>query len=254
MRRLALITGGTGAIGAATAMLLAPDHDLALAYADNHDRAEEVQESIYRICPFTKVRTFAIRLRDYASSSSLIERVNQEFTKLPEVLVTLSGGLYDSLFVGSDFGAHEELLSEHLVVPMSLCHLLLGDMYKNSYGRIVNVGSISATYAKRGQASYGAAKSGLIGFTKSIALEVAHRGVTANVVAPGLIDSSFAAPYIAQLHSAGVQLKRKIPSGYIGDPRDVGRVIGFLCSEEARYITGAVYTVDGGRSLGDSNS
>jgi 3-oxoacyl-[acyl-carrier protein] reductase len=253
MRRLALITGGTGAIGSATAELLAPNHDLALVYATRHDRAGEVREHIDRTFPSVRVKTFAICLHDHSDCVSLVKQVKEEFARSPDVLVTLSGGLYDSLFIGSDFTLHEALLSEHLLVPMSLCHLLLEDMYKNKYGRIVNVGSISASYVKRGQASYAAAKSGLEGFTRSIALEVAHRNVTANVVVPGLINTSFAAGYIAKLHSTDVNLKRRIPAGYIGAPIDAARVISFLCSEDARYINGSIYTVDGGRSLGDSS-
>ena len=254
MRKLALITGGTGAIGSATAALLAPDHDLALVYASRHDRAREVSAKLQDAFPNAAISVFAARLTGYESSRLLIEQVRQEFSHLPDVLVTLSGGLCDGLFIRSDFANHESVLAEHLLVPMSLCHLLVGHMYKNRYGRIVNVGSIAASYKKRGQTGYAAAKSGLESFTKCLALEVAHRGVTANVVAPGLIESPFSDDYIQGLRNAGIDVKRRIPAGYVGTAADVAQVISFLCSDRARYVTGTTCTVDGGRSLGDPGS
>jgi NAD(P)-dependent dehydrogenase (short-subunit alcohol dehydrogenase family) len=254
MRKLALITGGSGGIGASTALALSEDHDLALGYAKQRDRAERVAEEIRATNPLTKVHLFGIPLRDHEGCAALVTQVKTTFAKSPDVLVTLSGGLHDALYLGSDFRAHEAVIAEHLLVPMSLCHLLLGDMYKNRFGRIVNISSISAKYAKRGQASYAAAKSAVEGFSKTLALEVAHRGITVNVVAPGLIDTSFSAPYVAGLVKTDADVKRRIPAGYVGEPRDVAQIIRFLCSEDARYITGAVHTVDGGRSLGDPSS
>jgi NAD(P)-dependent dehydrogenase (short-subunit alcohol dehydrogenase family) len=254
MKRLALITGGTGAIGAATAELLAPDHDLALVYRDDHTRARAVKERLNRAFPGVNVCTIAQSLKDFDSSALALEQIKQQCGRSPEVLITLSGGLCDALYLGSEFSSHEALLAEHLIVPMAFCHLLLGDMYKNRFGRIVNVGSISSSYIKRGQASYSTAKAGIEAFTKSIALEVAHRGITANVVAPGLIDSSFSAEYISKLHRSTSDLSRRIPAGYIGSPVDVAHLIRFLCTEESRYITGCVYRIDGGRSLGDPAS
>jgi 3-oxoacyl-[acyl-carrier protein] reductase len=121
----------------------------------------------------------------------------------------------------------------------------------------VNLSSISARFAKRGQANYAAAKAGIEGFTRTIALEVAHRGVTVNAVAPGLIETPMTQGIVAQLTSAeagGDAIRKRIPAARLGTADEVGALIAFLCSADAAYITGTVVTIDGGRSLGDSAS
>ena len=253
-RKLALITGGSGGIGTSVARLLADNHDLALGYASNQVRAEAVKQEIEHASPATIVRIFGGRLKTYEHAVSLIEQVKSAFGRAPSVLVNLVGGIYDALFLSSDFTCHQQLIEEHLTTTMALCHALLRDMYKAGFGRIVNVGSISARFSKRGQCSYAAAKAGIEAFSRTLALEVAHRGITVNVVAPGLIQTDLAAPAIANLREKHGDLVRKIPAGVVGKPEDVGFLVRFLCSEQASYITGAVYTIDGGRSLGDPSS
>lgn len=253
-RRLALLTGGCSGIGLAAARLLAADHDLALAYASNHERAAAAVRELEELNPECTVRAFPGRLRSYEDACSLVEAVRREFGRGPGVLVNSVGGTHDELFMGSSFAAHQELVQEHLIVTMALAHLVVRDMYKGQFGRIVNLSSISARYAKRGQTSYAAAKAGLEGFSRTLAIELAHRGVTVNVVAPGLIETPLTREFIADLAQKPRGLAGKIPAGSVGRPEDVAGVISFLCSEQARYITGAVFTVDGGRSLGDTVS
>jgi NAD(P)-dependent dehydrogenase (short-subunit alcohol dehydrogenase family) len=253
MRRLALIAGGCGGIGESIARLLSDDYDLALSYGSDHERAASVRSAIEAAQPSCRVRVFPGYLRSHADAANLFKSVIEEFGSAPGVLVNAFGGISDGLFVSSEFCSHERLLAEHLIAPMALCHVAIRDMYRNRFGRIVNVSSISARFAKRGQSSYAAAKSGIEGFTHTLALEVAHRGVTANVVAPGLIETAIAGPVIEKLKQNG-DLKHVIPAGTIGSPDDVGSLVKFLCSDQARYVTGAVFTVDGGRSLGDPRS
>jgi 3-oxoacyl-[acyl-carrier protein] reductase len=153
----------------------------------------------------------------------------------------------------TNFAHHEKIVREHLIVTMALCHLTIKSMYGKKFGRIVNLSSISGMYAKRGQSSYAAAKAGIVGFTKTLALEVAHRGITVNAIAPGLIDTPMTSGIMKVLEKdpqGGI--KKVIPVGYAGTPEDVGNLIAFLCSDEARYITGELMVIDGGRSLGDS--
>jgi NAD(P)-dependent dehydrogenase (short-subunit alcohol dehydrogenase family) len=253
-RKLALVTGGSGGIGASVARLLADDHDLALAYASNQPRAEGVKREIELAAPSAQVRIFGGRLRGYDDAAGLAANVKSEFGRAPDTLVNLTGGTYDKLFLGSDFACHQGLLGEHLIVTMALCHVLLRDMYKAHFGRIVNIGSVSARYSQRGQCSYSAAKAAIEAFSRTLALEVAHRGITVNVVAPGLVRSHLTAPLIANLEETKGDLERRIPVGVVGEPDDVGHLVRFLCSQQASYITGAVYVVDGGRSLGDPSS
>ncbi len=252
-KRLALITGGTSGIGLGTAKALAGKFDLALAYAENHEKAFDAAAQL-NDCG-SEVKIFVCKLDGYQSAKQLYDRVVADFGRQPEILVNSAGRIMDGFFLQTDFSIQEKLIQEHLVVSMAMCQLALKSMYGKRYGRIVNLSSISAIYAKRSQVSYAAAKAGIIGFTKALALEVAHRGITVNTVAPGLIRTPMTSGIINYLEKASPrEISRHIPAGYIGEPEDVGSLIAFLCSDAARYITGSVITVDGGRSLGDTGT
>lgn len=250
-KKLALITGGTSGIGLGVAKALAGNCDLALAYAGNHERARAAAAALEG--SGSRVEVFARKLGGYQDAKSLYEEVVASFGKDPELLVNSAGGIRDGIFMSTDFSHHEQLINEHLLTTMALCHLAVKPMYRKHYGRIVNFSSITGFYAKRGQVNYAAAKAGIIGFTKTLALEVARRGITVNVVAPGLIRTPMTSAITDQLEEAGAKATaRHIPVGFIGEPEDVGALVAFLCSDEARYITGAMIPVDGGRSLGDT--
>ncbi len=250
-KRLALITGGTSGIGFGVAEALAGDCDLALAYAGNHDRANNAAGILQKTG--TEVKLFPGKLSGYDDANRLVDDVIGRYGKSPEILINAAGRIKDGFFMQIDFPFHDELVAQHLLVTMALSQLVLKPMYGKRYGRIVNIGSISAFYAKRSQVSYSAAKAGLTGFTRTLAIEVAHRGITVNTVAPGLIRSPMTEGIVRYLESgSGKQIAKHIPSGFIGEPEDVGSLVAFLCSDKARYITGTVIPVDGGRSLGDT--
>lgn len=250
-KRLALITGGTSGIGFGVATALSDSCDFALAYAGNHDRAGKAKDMLEK--QGCEARLFPGLLSGYQDAEKLFASVSSVYGRPPEILVNSAGRIKDGVFMQTAFPFHEKLVNEHLLVTMALCHLAVKPMYGNRSGRIINIGSISGFYAKRSQASYAAAKAGITGFTRTLALEVAHRGITANVVAPGLIRSSMTETIVRYLEGGSdKKVAKHIPAGFIGDPHDVGALVAFLCSEEARYITGAVIPVDGGRSLGDT--
>jgi len=250
-KRLALITGGTSGIGFGAAKKLAPTCDLALAYAGNHEKAEKAEQELEAMG--VRVTAFAKPLYSYEDAGALLEQVKAFFHKSPDVLVNSAGTIHDGFFMAIDFEHHERLVREHLIVTMALCHLTIKSMYGNKYGRIVNMSSISGMYAKRGQTSYAAAKSAIVGFTKTLALEVAHRGITVNAIAPGFIETAMTEGIKKAIEKDAQRgIKKIVPAGYAGTPEDVGSLIAFLCSEEARYITGTLIVIDGGRSLGDT--
>lgn len=249
-RKLAVITGGTSGIGFSIAKNLALNFDLALAFRSNTDKATQAKSYLEQAFPDSRVQLYGGCLSSYETCSHFIEAVRNDFKVSPAILVNAAGRLSDALFVGSDFTLHQSLINEHLFVPMSLTHLLIEDMYKENFGRIINISSIATKIAKPGQVNYITAKSGLEGFTKALALEVAHRGITVNAIAPGLIDTPLSSHITNQLRSNPKSIRSMIPVGFVGSPDDVGPLAGFLCSEQARYITGEIFSVDGGRSLG----
>lgn len=253
-RHLALITGGTSGIGFGIAWRLAPQFDLALTYAQDDIKAAAAAEKIKQAFPETRIEIFKRLLSNFDSCRSLYDEVIGSFAKAPLVLVNSAGRLQDELFLTMDFEKVVTVLNEHLVVSMAMAKLCLKNMSKEKWGRIFNLSSISAHYCKRGQSNYAAAKGGVEAFTRTLALEVAHRGITVNAIAPGLIETSMTQDLLKKIEAGEEPLRNRIPAGRIGQPEEVGALVAFLCSQDAAYITGTVIPIDGGRSLGDVRS
>lgn len=250
MKRLALITGGTSGIGFGAAKALGPMCDLALGYAGNHEKAQIAKGELQGMG--FEVEVFAQPLERHADAEILVQAVESKFGRSAEILVNSAGQIRDGIFMQTPFEQHQKVIEEHLVMTMAMCHATVKNMYKQRYGRIVNLSSISGTYVKRGQSNYAAAKAGIEAFTKTLAMEVAHRGITVNAVAPGLIETPMTKNILEFVRSQGGEgeLRRRIPAGRVGTPDEVGGLIGYLCSDLASYITGTTVTIDGGRSLG----
>jgi NAD(P)-dependent dehydrogenase (short-subunit alcohol dehydrogenase family) len=253
-RDVALITGGTSGIGFGIAKTLAANFDLALSFGGNLDKAQNAKQELQKLFPEARVEIFQKPLAQYADAAELYNQVKETFLEAPLVLVNSAGKLRDQLFLGSKFQDHVDHINEHLMIPMALCHLALKAMSTAKFGRIINLSSISAQFAKRGQTNYAAAKAGIEGFTKTLALEVAHRGVTVNAIAPGLIETPMTLDFVKKIEAEGGSIRSRIPAGRVGKPEEVGNLVRFLCSQEAAYMTGGVFTIDGGRSLGDPQS
>lgn len=253
-RILALITGGTSGIGFGIAKTLASEYDLALSFAGNIEKAEQSRDEIKKLYPEARVEIFQKPLANYEDVTELYNQVKERFGIAPLILVNSAGKLRDQLFLGSKFQDHVDHVNEHLLVPMALCHLSLKAMSTAKFGRIINLSSISAHFAKRGQTNYAAAKAGIEGFTQTLALEVAHRGITVNAIAPGLIETPMTVEFVKKLEAEGGSIRSRIPAGRVGKPEEVGSLAKFLCSKDAGYMTGTVFTIDGGRSLGDPQS
>lgn len=254
-RKLALITGGTSGIGLGAARALLTDHDLALGFAANRDKAQAATEELHKLAPQgSQIRTFEGKITGAADADAFYSQVADAFGRAPSVLVNSAGRIDDGLFLEVPMDRHASLIDEHLIAAMALCRRAAHDMYRAKWGRIVNMSSISAQYAKRGQSAYAAAKAGLEAFTRTLALEIAHRGVTVNAIAPGLIETPMTKDLLAKIGEDPRELRRRIPAGFAGAPADVGALVAFLCSDGARYVTGQTITIDGGRSLGDTQS
>ncbi|MEI8025908.1 MAG: SDR family oxidoreductase [Pseudomonadota bacterium] len=248
-RKLALITGGTSGIGFGMAEALAPSYDLALSFATQKEKAQKAVSELREKFPEARIECYGVPLSGEKDCSELLEKVSADFQTDISVLVNSAGRLRDGLFMSQNISEHVALMEEHLLVPMILCHRVLKGMYRNQFGRIINLSSITARRFKMGQVNYSSAKSGIEGFTKSIAREVAHRGITVNAIAPGLIRTPMTEAMVSKLEEDRKGLRSRIPAGFVGEPKDIGSLAAFLCTPEARYITGQVIDVCGGRSL-----
>jgi 3-oxoacyl-[acyl-carrier protein] reductase len=241
MSDVALVTGGSRGIGRAIAEALAADgYQVAVNFISNEGAAKDTVESI------ESAGGKAIPVQADVADS---EKVDAMFTEIEErlgsvvALVNNAGVRADGLALGMKDEAWRRVIDTNLFGTFACTRRALRPMLKARKGRIVNITSISGMHASPGQANYSAAKAGVIGLTKTIAAEVAGKGISVNAVAPGLIATDLT----SNLNDKQVEaIQGRVPAKRIGTPEDVASLVSWLCSDKARYIMGAVYPVDGG--------
>jgi 3-oxoacyl-[acyl-carrier protein] reductase len=235
----ALVTGGARGIGAATARALsAQGWPVAVNYRQDREAAERLVAELEQ--QGGQAVACQADVADVAAVGELFRSLQQDLGPVL-VLVNNAGTRADGL--APQLGEEEwaQVIDTNLSGAYRTTKLALGPMLRARFGRIVNVASVVGPRANAGQANYAASKAGLIGFTKTVAVEVARRGVTVNAVAPGLIETK-----LTEGISNG--LAERVPARRTGTPDEVAACIGFLASEQAAYVTGATLTVDGGLS------
>ena len=241
MSEVALVTGGSRGIGRAIAEALAADgYVVAVNFISNEGAAKDTVKSI------ESAGGQAITVQADVADS---EKVDAMFTEIEErlgsvvALVNNAGVRADGLALGMKDDAWRRVIDTNLFGTFACTRRALRPMLKARKGRIVNITSISGMHASPGQANYSAAKAGVIGLTKTIAAEVAGKGISVNAVAPGLIATDLT----SNLNDKQVEaIQGRVPAKRIGTPQDVASLVSWLCSDKATYITGAVYPVDGG--------
>jgi 3-oxoacyl-[acyl-carrier protein] reductase len=177
-----------------------------------------------------------------ADVEKLIETTITTYGRV-DILVNNAGITRDHLLLRMSEEDWDKVITINLKSVFLCTKAVLRYMTRQRWGRIINMASIVGIVGNAGQANYAAAKAGIIGFTRTVAKEVASRGITVNAIAPGFIETQMT----QQLEESWIQeIKKRIPLGYLGTPRDVAEAVAFLASEEARYITGHVLNVDGG--------
>src|SRR3954464_1751012 len=232
-----LVTGGARGIGAATAAALAADGwPVAINYRSDADGAEAVARTIRD----SGGRAEAIQadVRDPAAVSALFSVV-EERLGLVLVLVNNAGVRADGLAPQLGDDEWERVLETNLSAAFRVTRRALKPMIRARFGRVINIASVVGQRANAGQANYAASKAGLIGFTKTVAVEVARRGVTVNAVAPGFVETQ-----LTHGVGDGNGLVDAIPARRPGTPEEVASCVRFLASEEASYVTGTTLTVD----------
>ena len=243
--KVALVTGSGRGIGKAIALKLA-ENGATLIINDVGDSAP-AEQTVTEIKNMN--RQAMVVMTDVSSSTDVNRMVETAITTYGKVdiLVNNAGITRDQLTMKMTDEEWDKVLAIDLKSVFLCTRAVLRPMLKQRSGRIVSMSSVVGIIGNAGQANYAAAKAGIIGFTKTIAKEVASRGITVNAVAPGFIDTPMTQVLPEERKQA---LMASIPLGYLGTPRDIAETVAFLASEEARYITGQVITVDGGISLG----
>ncbi|MDB5372409.1 MAG: 3-oxoacyl-[acyl-carrier-protein] reductase [Belnapia sp.] len=239
--KVALITGATGGIGAATARAL---HAQGAKVAITGRRAAEL-EALAAELGGEGVLVAPADLADPAAPAALVERVEAELGSL-DILVNNAGFTRDMLALRMGDADWAAVLEVDLTAPFRLARAALRGMMKRRWGRVISIASIVGVTGNAGQANYAAAKAGLIGLSKSLAQEVATRGVTVNVVAPGFVKTAMTD---ALNEAQKTKLMERIPTGRMGAPEDIAAAILYLASAEAGWTTGQTIQVNGGMAM-----
>lgn len=238
VKKRALVTGGSGAIGAVICQRLAADGYAVIVHAHRHpEAAEHVAEKIVASGGSATVTCF-----DVVDALTTAQTLQELLKEGPiQVLVNNAGMHEDAPMAGMTADQWNRVIDVSLNGFFHVTQPLLLPMIGTRWGRIVSISSLAAIIGNRGQTNYAAAKAGLHGASKSLALELASRGVTVNVVAPGLIES----PAVRQAFTSA-QVESLVPMKRVGTAEEVAALVSFLVSEQAGYVTGQVIGIDGG--------
>jgi 3-oxoacyl-[acyl-carrier protein] reductase len=248
-QRTALVTGAGRGIGKAIAEVLAAQGNTVICVSKSAETCGSVAQSINAANAAGTLSGKAIArpvdVSDGAAVAAASESLLKEFGKI-DILVNNAGITRDGLLARMSEDDWNAVLQTNLSSCFHWTKAIGWPMCRNRWGRIINISSVSGLIGNAGQANYAAAKGGMIAFTKAVAREFARRGVTANVVAPGFIKTDMTAVLNEDVQKGATAL---IPMQRFGEPSDIAHAVAFLASEKAAYITGQVFTVDGGMTM-----
>jgi 3-oxoacyl-[acyl-carrier protein] reductase len=238
---VALVTGASGGIGRAAALALAADgRTVACAYGTNDAGAKETARLVEEAGGRAEV--FGADVAEEEQVGELFRRV-KDWAGPPTVLVAAAGIIRDGLAVKYPTSEFRRVIDVNLAGTFLCVRAALSSMLRARWGRIVAVSSVAGIRGNAGQVAYAASKHGVVGLVRSVAREYAARGITANAVCPGFVDTALIASLARDVRD---RLPEEIPAGRVGTPEEAAAAIRFLASDEASYVNGAVLAVDGG--------
>ena len=241
MNKLALITGGTRGIGKQIALTFAKEgYDIAINYKTENDDLKNTKTEIEA----NNVKCFSFQgdVTKFEDCEKFVKQIVEEFGNI-DVLVNNAGITRDTLLMRMKEEDFRQVIDTNLIGTFNVTKNVISYMMKAKNGRIINISSVVGISGNAGQTNYAASKAGIIGFTKSLAKEVASRNITVNAVAPGFVDTQMTAVLKDDIKE---EIAKKIPLKRMGTPQDVANVVKFLASSDSSYITGQVIHVDGG--------
>jgi 3-oxoacyl-[acyl-carrier protein] reductase len=241
--KVALVTGGSRGIGLAIAELLGREGARVAICARNVDRAKNAAAQLRE--NGLDIEAFQADVGDRESVTNLVKEVISLHSRI-DILVNNAGVTADALLLRMNDEQWNQVIRTNLTGVFHCTKLAAKQMLKQRWGRIISISSVAGLAGNPGQANYAASKAGVVGFTKSVARELASRGITANVVAPGFIVTDMTENLSEETRA---KLLERIPLARFGSAEDVARAVVFLASDGAGYITGQVIQVDGGMAM-----
>lgn len=239
-KRVAIITGGTRGIGAAIARRFKDaGYSVAAVYHGNAPAAEAFSRD-------TGILVYKWDVADFDACQDGVGSVAKDLGGPVEILVNNAGITRDAMLHKMTPAQWGEVIATALTSCFKMCRAVIGAMRDHGFGRIVNISSINGQKGQLGQTNYAAAKAGILGFTKALALETASKGITVNAVAPGYIATDMVD---AMSEDVLAKIEGQIPVGRLGNADEVARIVQFLVSEEATFITGSTVTANGGQYM-----
>ena len=239
MSHTAIVTGGTRGIGAAISVALSEDgHRVAATYAGNDEAAEAFKTQ-------TGISVYRFDVADFDQCADSVSRIETDLGPVG-ILVNNAGITRDGTLHRMDFEQWNAVLQTNLSSCYNMCRNVIDGMRERGFGRIVNIGSVNGQAGQYGQVNYAAAKSGIHGFTKALALEGAAKGVTVNAIAPGYVDTDMVRAVPEKVLE---KIIATIPVGRLGYASDIARAVRFLVADDATFITGSTLSINGGQHM-----